>query len=97
MDKATLIRTITLAVVSVLDLFVVLTGINIGVTEEQILAIVTVVVGFWVWWKNNSVTSVAKRTDALMRLVKRAVKENDLVILDKIDHILEEDTNDKRK
>lgn len=96
MDKGTIIRTITLAIVSVVELLVVLTGINIGVTEEQILAVVTVAVSFWVWWKNNSVTSVAQRTDALMRLVKKAVKENDLVILDKIDKMLEEDANDKR-
>lgn len=90
MDKATLIRTITAAVVGIVDLFIVLTGIDIGVSEEQILAIVSVAVGAWIWWKNNSMTTGAQKADKVMRALKKTIKENDLALLDKVEHVLEE-------
>lgn len=90
MDKATLIRTIAAAVVGIVDLFVVLTGIDIGVSEEKILAIVSVVVGAWIWWKNNSMTTSAQKADKIMKALKKTIKENDLALLDKVEHVLKE-------
>lgn len=90
MDKATIIRTIAAVIVSIIDLVVILTGVDISITEEQILAIVSVIVGAWIWWKNNSMTTSAQKADKIMKALKKTIKDNDLALLDKVEHVLKE-------
>lgn len=69
MDKNTLIRTITALVVAIIDLLSVL-GINLGITQDAVMSIVTVAVGIWIWWKNNDITPEAKTATNLMKQMK---------------------------
>jgi hypothetical protein len=45
--------TIVALIVAILDLFKVLTGIDLGIGEDSILAIVSAIMGVLVWYFNN--------------------------------------------
>lgn len=70
MDKETLITAIVAFIVAVIDLIKIFFCIDICIGDEQILAVVTVVVGVVCYWRNQNWTEEACRHTGAMRLEK---------------------------
>jgi len=73
--KATIIRTIVLAV-ALLNQTLVLAGysplpFDDAQVESAVTALFTVGATLWAWWKNNSFTEEARIADDLLREMKR--------------------------
>ena len=89
MDRDTLIRTITALIVAILDMASVL-GLDVHPSQDSVLAVVTLVVGVWVYYYNNDITTPAQKTTRLMRAIKKQIKAGNLTIIDKLNELLEE-------
>lgn len=70
MDRETLITAIVAFIVAVLDLIKIFFGIDFGIADEQILAVVTVIVGLVCYWRNQNWTQEALKHTGAMRLEK---------------------------
>lgn len=81
-NKETIARTITSAIVAVLAVLKMF-GIDFGITEEQIytalLAVVTVLVWIWGFYKNNDFTKEGIAGTKYTRILKMHKKAGDTV------------------
>lgn len=81
-NKETIARTITSAIVAVLAVLKMF-GIDFGITEEQIytalLAVVTVLVWIWGFYKNNDFTKEGIAGTKYTRILKMHKKAGDSV------------------
>lgn len=89
-NKKSLAITITALIVAIFDLFKVLTGVDLGFNEDQILAFVTVIIGVIVWWHNIPTSYTNHKLTVIMRKIKKMIKNGDHTLLDAIEHLIEE-------
>ena len=78
MEKITIVRTITLALALLNQLFAIFGVPQLDISDDTVYqlvsAIATVASAAWAWWKNNSFTKEAQSADIYMRFLKCSSK-----------------------
>lgn len=67
--KETIIRTVVALLVAIFDLLK-LFGIDFGIDSDALYGAVSLIVGAWIWWKNNSFTQEARLADNFLKEMK---------------------------
>lgn len=74
MNREVVITAIVAVIVAILDLLKVCFGIDFGIGDEQILALVTLVVGAVCYWRNQDWTKISAKHTGEARLEKQQRK-----------------------
>lgn len=83
MNKETLIRTIVALIVAIVDLLAAF-GIDVNLSQEAVLAAVTLAVGFWVYWKDNCHNKISAKFTDKKRLAIADAKKGDMTAFDEM-------------
>ena len=94
MDRSTLITAIASAIAFILLCINTIAGTNLTVSEDVLTSVATLLAVGVMWfishYWNQDYSMVAKKATPVMRKIKKLVKEGDLTLLDAIEHLLEE-------
>ena len=78
-SKETLLRTVILAITLINSVLIMLGKNPLPFSENEIYqaisAVCTVAASLWAWWKNNSFTNAAIRSDEYMNALKSQAKK----------------------
>ena len=91
MNKETIITTIVALIIAILDFAKIFFGFDLGIGDEQVLAVVTFIVGVVCYWRNQSWTNGGWKGTQIGRLIKKREREGDLTLNDVIANLLEEE------